>query len=342
MITIIWKGDCMKQTFKALLITENDQKEFDHAIINKEIADLPDGELLIKVRYSSINYKDALSFSGNKGVTRNYPHTPGIDAAGVVVESSNSDFSVGDKVIITGFDLGMNTDGGFAEYIRIPSKWAVHLPEMLSLRESMIYGTAGFTAALSVDKLLKAGLQPEDGEILVTGATGGVGSSAISILNQLGFKVTAVTGKAEAQEHLMQLGAKKVIARKEFEDPTQRALLSESWAGAVDTLGGDILSNIIKSLNYGGCVASCGNVTSGTLGTSIYPFILRGVSLLGVDSVQTGIATRQRIWTSLANDWKPEQLGGNIREIRLADVPATIQHILEGTNTGRTIVHLDE
>lgn len=330
----------MIQTFKALLITENDQQKFSHSIINKRITDLPQGDLLIQVHYSSLNYKDALSFSGNKGVTRNYPHTPGIDAAGVIIESTNENFSVGDAVIVTGFDLGMNTVGGFAEYIRIPSEWAIPLPENLSLRESMIYGTAGFTAALSVYRLLKTGIKPEDGEILVTGATGGVGSSAISILNQLGFEVIAVTGKIDAEEHLLKLGAQKIVMRKEFEDPTKRALLSETWAGAVDTLGGDVLSTIIKSLRYGGSVASCGNITSGTLETSIYPFILRGVSLLGIDSVQTDMETRQRIWTSLANEWKPEYLEENTEEIELTDVPAKIQQILEGTHTGRTIVRL--
>lgn len=332
----------MKKTFKALLITENDQQKFEQSIINKKIEDLPAGDLLIKVSYSSLNYKDALSFSGNKGVTRHYPHTPGIDAAGVVVESTDNNFLIGDPIIVTGFDLGMNTDGGFAEYIRIPSDWAVPLPEKLSLRESMIYGTAGFTAALSIDKLLNTGIKPEDGDILVTGATGGVGSSAISILNQLGFDVAAMTGKADAKDHLLKLGAKKVVSRQDFEDPTKRALLSESWAGAVDTLGGNILSNIIKSLKYGGSVTSCGNVTSATVDTSIYPFILRGVSLLGIDSVQTDIETRQRIWTALANEWKPEQLEDNIKKVKLVDVPQTIQQILDGTHIGRTIIDLNE
>lgn len=331
----------MNQTFKALLITENNQKQYEHAIINKKVEELPEGDLLVQVNYSSLNYKDALSFSGNKGVTRNYPHTPGIDAAGLVVESTDSKFAVGDQVIVTGFDLGMNTAGGFAEYIRIPSEWAVPLPKELSLRESMIYGTAGFTAALAVDKLLHSGLKPEDGEILVTGASGGVGSLAISIFNQLEFDVVALTGKIEAEERLLRLGAKKIVHRAEFADPTQRALLSESWAGAVDTLGGEFLSNIIKSLKYDGSVASCGNVSSGTLDTSIYPFILRGVSLLGIDSVQTDRQTRKRIWHALANEWKPDSLEENCEEISLADVPAKLEQILAGNHMGRSIVHFN-
>ena len=329
----------MTRTFKALVVTEKDNQEFNHSIIDQKTEDLADDNLLIQVKYSSLNYKDALSFSGNKGVTQNYPHTPGIDAAGVIVESTDKNFSVGDAVIVTGFDLGMNTAGGFAEYIQIPSEWAVPLPENLSLRESMIYGTAGFTAALSIDKLLKSGLKPEDGEILVTGASGGVGSLAISILNQLGFEVVAVTGKNNAEERLLALGAKKIINRKEFDYSTRRALLSETWAGAVDTLGGNILSNIIKSLNYGGCVASCGNVTSGTLNTSIYPFILRDISLFGIDSVQTDMETRRKIWNALANEWKPKHLEMNVEEIKLVDVPAKIQEILKGTHLGRSIIH---
>lgn len=330
----------MTNTFKALLITE-EENEFSHAIVDQKIQDLPEGDLLIQVKYSSLNYKDALSFSGNKGVTRNYPHTPGIDAAGVVVKSEDAQFKTGDEVIVTGFDLGMNTSGGFAEYIRVPSEWAVPLPDTLSLKESMIYGTAGFTAALSVDKLLKNGSKPEDGEVLVTGASGGVGSIAITILNQLGFDVVAVTGKQNEKERLVKLGAKRTIDRKELEDPTKRALLSSDWAAAVDTLGGDVLSNIIKSLKYGGSVASCGNITSGDLDTSIYPFILRGVSLLGIDSVNTDMETRQRVWASMATNWKAANLEDNIQVIELTDLPAKIQQMLDGKHVGRSIVRLD-
>lgn len=331
----------MQQVFQALLITENEADEYVYSLIDKKTDDLPDGDLLIQVHYSSLNYKDALSFSGNKGVTRNYPHTPGIDAAGIVIKSTDKNFSVGDSVIVTGFDLGMNTAGGFAEYIRVPSEWAIPLPDQLSLRESMVYGTAGFTAALAVDRLLQNGLNPSDGEILVTGATGGVGSMALSILSRLDFDVTAVTGKPEEKDRLMTLGAKKIIERNEFEEATKRALLPETWAGAIDTLGGDFLSNIIKSMKYGGSVACCGNIASGNLNTSIYPFILRGVSLLGVDSVQADMTTRQRIWTSLANDWKPIHLQKNINEIDLTEVPEKIQQLLDGTHVGRTIISFD-
>lgn len=331
----------MNNTFKALLVTEDDNKEYTHSIVDKKIDDLPEGDLLIHVKYSSLNHKDALSFSGNKGVTRNYPHTPGIDAAGIVVNSKNKHFKNGDKVIVTGFDLGMNTAGGFEQYISVPSEWAIPLPKNLSLRESMIYGTAGFTAALSVDKLLKAGIKQTDSDILVTGATGGVGSLAIGILNKLGFHVVAATGKLDEENRLLKLGAKEVIDRKDLEDPTKKALLSANWAGAIDSLGGNTLSTIIKSLKYGGVVASFGNITSGKLDTSIYPFILRGVSLIGVDSVNCDTETRIKIWAYLADEWKTDNLEENTEEINLTDLPSKIQQMLEGKHIGRSIINLD-
>lgn len=335
------EGVLMSKSFKALLITE-DKDRFNHSIVEKNITDLPMGDLLIEVKYSSLNYKDALSFSGNKGVTRDYPHTPGIDAAGIVVESTDKTFQLGDEVVVTGFDLGMNTAGGLAEYIRVPSRWAIPLPGKLSLKESMIFGTAGFTAALAVHKLLHSGIEPADGPILVTGASGGVGSLAITILNKLDFDVIAATGKTTEKEHLLNLGAKKVMNRSELENPTKRALLSENWAGAVDTLGGVILSNVIKSTKYGGSVACCGNITSGVLETSIYPFILRGVSLLGIDSVNIDPKTRNEIWSLLADEWKARHIEENINEIKLIDVPAQLNRILNGQHVGRTIVNLSE
>lgn len=332
----------MNNPFKAMLISETSDKKYKRDIVNREIEDLPQGDVLINVKYSSLNYKDALSSIGNKGVTRNYPHTPGIDAAGIVVESKNRDFKVNDEVLVTGYDLGMNTWGGYGEYIRVPSDWIVKLPENLSLKESMIYGTAGFTAALSVNRLIEAGVSPEDGEILVTGATGGVGSTAVSILNKLNYRVIAASGKLDERDMLIDLGAKDVIDREELNEASPRPLLKSRWAGVIDTVGGDILSNAIKSTNYGGSVTCCGNVSSGEIHTSIYPFILKGVSLLGVDSVQCHMDTRIKIWNHLASDWKVEDLNKNVNEVSLEDLGHEIDQILQGKHVGRTIVNIEK
>lgn len=327
--------------FKALLVSEVEGKEFKREIITREISDLPEGDILIKVKYSSLNYKDALSATGNKGVTRNYPHTPGIDAAGIVMESNTNNFKIGDEVIVTGYDLGMNTPGGYGEYIRVPAKWVVKLPQNLSLRESMIYGTAGFTAALSVYKIINSGIKPSDGAILVTGATGGVGSIAISILNKIGYDVIAATGKTNEKEMLLGLGAKDIIDRQEIDDQSGRALLKGKWAGIIDTVGGNILSTAIKSTNYGGVVTCCGNIASQEFSSSIYPFILRGITLFGIDSVQCPMNIRLEIWDNLSSIWKPNNLNDNVDEISLDGLNEKIDMILSGTHKGRTIVNLE-
>jgi putative YhdH/YhfP family quinone oxidoreductase len=324
--------------FKAMEISEKDLSVFERKIVTKDISDLPDGDLLIKVSYSSLNYKDALSSSGNKGVTRNYPHTPGIDAAGIVEESSSDLFKIGDEVIVTGHDLGMNTAGGFGEYIRVPADWVVSLPESLSLRESMIYGTAGFTAALSVNKLIGSGVTPEDGEVLVTGATGGVGSTAISILSKLGYEVIAATGKPDEKAFLQSIGAKDIIDRKELDDTSGRAMLKGRWAGVIDTVGGNTLTTAIKSTNYGGSVTCCGNVSSPEFSSSIFPFILRGVSLLGIDSVLCPMKLRKEIWSNLATLWKFDHLDQNVNEVTLDELSERIDLMLEGKHVGRTII----
>lgn len=327
--------------FKAMLVLETEEKNFERKIIDRRIKDLPEGDVLINVKYSSLNYKDALSAIGNQGVTRNYPHTPGIDASGIVMESNNNNYKVGDKVIVTGFDLGMNTWGGFGEYIRVPAEWVVKLPQNLSLRESMIYGTAGFTAALSVYKLVNSGIKPDDGDILVTGATGGVGSIAVSILSKIGYNVIAATGKTHEREMLLGIGAKDIIDRKEIDDDSGRALLKGRWAGVIDTVGGNMLATAIKSTNYGGCVTCCGNVASHELLTSVYPFILRGVTLFGIDSVQCPMDIRLNIWEKLSSDWKISDLNDNVEEVSLEGLSKKIDMILEGKHKGRTIVNLD-
>ncbi|MDD3579780.1 MAG: YhdH/YhfP family quinone oxidoreductase [Desulfobacca sp.] len=328
--------------FKALVVRETAENEFIRELSNKSLDELPAGEVLIKVSYSSLNYKDALSASGNKGVTKKYPHTPGVDAAGVVVDSVVDDLRPGEEVIVTGYDLGMNTSGGFGQYIRVPAHWVVKRPDNLSLRESMIYGTAGFTAALSVFRLTEYGITPDRGDILVTGATGGVGSIAVSILAQSGYRVVAASGKQEQKPYLLDLGAQEVISREQAQDTSGRPLLKGRWAGAIDTVGGDYLATALKSTNYGGAVTCCGNVASPELHTTVYPFILRGISLLGIDSVNCPTATRWQIWQKLSQEWKLPHLDRLASEISLADLDHHIDLILQGKQTGRVIVNLDK
>ena len=330
-----------KKTFKAMLVQEAEKNCFSREITYRDINDLPEGDVLINVKYSSLNYKDALSATGNKGVTRHYPHTPGIDGAGIVVESNNERFKPGDKVIVTGYDLGMNTSGGYGQYIRVPSDWVVNLPNNLSLREAMIYGTAGFTAALSVYKLVSSGVKPEDGDILVTGATGGVGSTAVSILAKIGYNVVAATGKSHEREMLMNMGAKEIIDRNELDDKSGRPLVKGKWSGVIDTVGGNILATAIKSTQYGGSVTCCGNVASHELPTSVFPFILRGITLYGIDSVQCPMDLRLEVWNLLSNEWKVDNLGENSEEVSLEELNNKIDMILEGNLKGRTIVNLD-
>jgi putative YhdH/YhfP family quinone oxidoreductase len=327
-------------TYKALVVKETSSNVYTRSVENKTQAELPQGDLLIRVHYSSLNFKDALSASGNRGVTRHYPHVPGIDAAGVVEESDSGDFSPGDQVIATGYDLGMNTSGGYGQYIRIPAGWALHCPQHLSLRESMIYGTAGFTAAQSVNKLVTFPVLPEQGKILVSGATGGVGSIAVSILAKLGYSITAVSGKPEAEGFLLKLGASEIISRQQALDSSGKLLLKEKWAGVIDTVGGEILATAIKSTAYGGVITCCGNVASAELPLSVYPFILRGVSLLGIDSAKCPIHTRQNIWQKLAGEWKIENLDSLAAEYRLNELSGIIEKMLQGRQTGRVIVNL--
>ncbi len=327
-------------TFQAFYVTENEDKSFSQAIIERNIDDLPAGEVLIRVNYSSLNYKDALSASGNRGVTRNYPHTPGIDAAGVVEESLSSDFQIGDKVLVTGFDLGMNTSGGFGQYIRVPAKWVIKLPRGLKLKESMIFGTAGLTAALCIDKLLQNGLTPEKGKVIVTGATGGVGTMAVMILAKLGFHVVGVTGKPEGKALLLKIGAKEVVSREEVDDKSSRPLLKGLYAGCVDTVGGNMLATILKSMQYNGVVAICGLVQSPELPTSVFPFILRGVSMFGIDSSECAIEWRKKLWKNLAKNWKPADLSSITKNITLKGLSKEIKKILKGGQMGRVVVKM--
>lgn len=329
-----------KETFKAFLVTQTESGQFHTGIAEKTWDELPAGDVLIRVHYSSLNYKDALSATGNPGVTKKFPHVPGIDAAGTVVTSASPQFQPNQEVAVTGFDLGMNTWGGFAEYIRVPAEWVVPLPQGLTLRESMILGTAGFTAALCTDALEQNSITPAEGDILVTGATGGVGSIAVSILAKLGYSVVAVTGKKSQHSYLMSLGASSVLSREEVDDKSGKPLLKERWAGAVDSVGGNILATAVKSAKYSGCVVACGLVSGADLVTTVYPFILRGVRLIGIDSAKCSLSKRLAIWGKLAGDWKPAGLEKMVTAITLEELPEKIDAILKGKTVGRVLVVL--
>jgi acrylyl-CoA reductase (NADPH) len=331
----------LPQTFKAMVVSESAEKTFSREVRERALGDLPAGELIIDVKYSSLNYKDALSATGNKGVTRKYPHTPGIDAAGVVADSTTKLFTVGDQVTVTGFDLGMNTSGGFAQYISVPALWATKLPQGLSLKDSMSHGTAGLTAALCIIRLMASGLTKESGEVLVTGASGGVGSVVVAILAKLGFNVVAATGKASEHDFLNGLGAKAIISREEANDTSGRPLQKPRWAGVVDTVGGNILATALKTTKYGGLVAACGNAMSAELNVNVFPFILRGVSLLGVDSVEIPMRARQMAWNKLAGEWSID-VGNLATEVSLEELNPKIDEILKGGIRGRVLINLSK
>lgn len=326
--------------YKALVVEEAEENVFTKRVKDTELDTLPAGDVIVRVKYSSLNYKDALSASGNRGVTREYPHTPGIDAAGTVIESSVHGLTEGQPVVVSGYDLGMNTPGGFGQYIRVPAGWVMKLPPGLNMKESMIFGTAGFTAGMSVDRISDA-VRPEDGEIVVTGATGGVGSIAVAILSKLGYAVVGVSGKEDANAFLTKLGAREIISRKIFAEGSGRPLLKARWAGVVDTAGGEILAAAITSTRPLGLVTCCGNVASPELPLTVFPFILRGVTLAGIDSQNCPMALRKRIWKRLAAEWKIAALDEIYREVTLAALPDEIEKMLKGQQKGRVIVNLD-
>ena len=327
-------------TYKAFEVREETEKKFVGAIVEKSALELAEGSVSIEVHYSSVNYKDALSASGSKAVTREYPHVPGIDAAGKVLASTDSNFAVGDEVVVTGYDLGMNTAGGFGQQVTVPGGWVTKLPVGLSLRDSMVLGTAGLTAGLCVNKLLLNGITPEAGKVLVTGATGGVGIIACALLVKLGFEVVASTGKLAETAKLMALGVSEVISREAFSEENPRPMLKESYAAAVDVAGGTTLVNVIKSLSYGGSVAACGLVDSPALSATVLPFILRGVNLLGVDSVELPLAQKQQIWNLFANEWALTDIDSLAETIVLSELPAVLAKVLAGGAVGRYVLDL--
>jgi len=321
-------------------VQEKTDGTYTRRITEKSLDDLPAGEVLVRVHYSSLNYKDGLSATGHRGVTKRYPHTPGVDAAGVVEESLSEAFQPGDQVIVTSYDLGMNTPGGFGQYIRVPAGWVVPLPENLSPKESMAYGSAGLTAGFCIFKLQEHSVTPELGEILVTGATGGVGSFAVAMLAQIGYQVVAVTGKMDEKQFLIDLGAKKVISRDEATDTSGKPLLKGRWAGVVDAVGGEILSTAIRSTKLHGAVTCCGNVASPDLPINVYPFILRGISLVGIDSQSFPMTFRRQTWEKIASEWKLDNLDRQTSVCSLEELNSEIDRILAGKQKGRVIVDL--
>jgi putative quinone oxidoreductase, YhdH/YhfP family len=324
--------------FKAFVVDEI-EGEFVQSIKKLSTLDLTAGDVLVRVHYSSINYKDALSATGNKGVTKKYPHTPGIDAAGVVEFSENEKFQVGDQVIVSGNDLGMNTPGGFGQYIRVPAEWVVKLPSGLTLKEAMIIGTAGFTAGISMLRLSEL-VQPNAGKILVSGATGGVGSVALSLLSKLGYQTIAVSGKESEYDFLRKLGASEIISRHEFQQVDKRPMLTAQYAGAIDTVGGPVLENILKALKPLGAVTTCGSVSSTQLNMTVFPFILRGITLIGISAQNYPMDLRQKLWEKLSSEWKPDHLLALYNEISIGELSVSISEILKGRLKGRTIVNM--
>lgn len=326
--------------FKGLVVTEVANGKYIREVKEIDLDFLPKNDVLIRVHYSSLNYKDALSARGHKGISRYYPHIPGIDAAGVVEESNSDKFKKGDEVLVTGYDLGMNTKGGFAQYVSVPADWIVKLPENFTLKESMMFGTAGFTAAICVNEIISKGIKPEDGDILVTGATGGVGIIAVGILSKLGYNVVASTGKLSQSEKLIEAGANKVIDRNELIDESNRPLLSAKYAAVVENVGGKTLSSVFKAVKMHGIVCVLGNVSGDTFETNVYPFLLRGVSLIGIDSASKDMELRKYLWGKLSNDWKFDSLTNYIKEVNLENLSDEIDLILNGQQFGRVIVNL--
>ena len=327
---------------KAFVVEKVGEKEFVSNIQDIATPKCEENEVVIKVTYSSLNYKDALSSVGNPGVTRNFPHITGIGVAGTVYESTSSIFKVGERVLVTGYDMGMNTNGGHAEFVKIPADWVARIPDAITDKEIMTFGTAGLTAALSVNELMDNGVKPESGSILVTGATGGVGSIAVSILSKIGFTVVAISGKEEKTEYLKRIGASEVILRDTFNEEAKKPMMGEKYAGVVDTVGGEVLANALKYIKYDGVATCCGLTSSHELNTNVFPFILRGVRLIGIDSVECKLEKKQAAWEKIASKWKISTLNSITNEITLNEVKDAYSLLLAGKAVGRYVVRIKD
>ena len=321
--------------YKAYLV-EEDNGEYIGSVKELDTPDLQEGRLLIKVKYSSLNYKDALAATGAKGVVRSYPFVPGVDVAGEIIESSSDDFIPGDEVIATGYKIGMAEFGGFGEIVHLPSEWVVKLPENLSLYNAMCHGTAGITAAECVNKIIKGGIS-NTLPVLVSGATGGVGSIAVSLLSKLGYEVHAITGKPDENEKLTSMGATKIIARNDFMSEPLKPLDKAVYSSAVDTVGGEMLAKIVSMISNHGIVSCCGNVGGAMFTSSVFPFILRGVQLSGVDSAESPIDLKKELWNFLANEWQID-LNNQTKTVNIKEIDNEIKKILDGGQIGRVVI----
>lgn len=329
----------MTEPFQALVVDK--AETFSVAVQPLTMEKLPAGEVLIRVAYSSVNYKDGLASIPNGNIVRTYPFIPGVDLSGTVVSSTDPRFQEGQSVIATGYGIGVSHYGGFSEYARIPAEWVMPLPKGLTLREAMIYGTAGYTAAMSILAIEAHGAAPDKGKVLVTGATGGVGGSAVAMLAKKGYQVTASTGKADAADYLKALGAAEVLSREEVSGGSGKPLDKQLWQAAVDAVGGAPLAAVLSKIAYGGSVAASGLTAGTSVPTTVLPFILRGVSLLGIDSVACPMEQRIQIWDRMGSDLKPEQLDVLVdREVTLTDLPAALEDILKSNTRGRVLVRL--
>ncbi len=325
--------------YSAYYVEENDG-EFSSSISELELQKPEDGFVQIEVSHSSLNYKDALSASGNKGVTRNYPFVPGIDAAGTIADANSSQFTDGDEVIVTGYDMGMNTPGGFGEYINVPAEWVVKKPANLSSLEAMSIGTAGITAAASVLKIYDSSKASEL-PVLVSGATGGVGSVGVMLMSKLGKEVTALTGKSSSTDFLKSIGAENIIMRDEYLEAPAKALERPLFASAIDTVGGNVLSKMLPQISPHGVVACCGNVAGIEVNTTVFPFILRGITLAGIDSAESPIEFKTSIWNKFADEWKLD-LSSMIKVVSKESLQQEIDLILEGGQQGRVVLQHGE
>lgn len=323
--------------YKAYRTVELPDGSFTSSVVELDEQSLS-GEVIVRVAYSGINYKDLLSASGNKGITKSYPHTPGIDAAGTVVSDSTGTFEPGAEVVVMGYDLGMNTDGGFGEYIAVPAAWVLRKPATFTLRQTMEIGTSGFTAALGISKMLRMGLTPADGPIVVSGATGGVGTWGVQLLGAMGFEVWAATGKAESEAMLRELGAARVVGRDEIAAPAEKPLLRPVWAGALDTVGGETLVSLLKRCKKNGSVATCGNVGGAKLEMTVLPFILNGVNILGINAADTLMDVRKQVWQLLEEYARPDLVAQAGREISLDEVGEALQAMKTSAHTGRFLI----